>query len=129
MRMRPWLGLLISLTAGPAAAQEQPDFTGQWVLETPVAADIDAARELSVRQWFEHATSVRDVPIDIPHVTIERHFPSGLRSESYQIGISGGMTGGLAAGGSVPSWSTRYACQVGRRQTHDRDWPILGTDA
>jgi hypothetical protein len=109
MRMRIWLGLLISLIAGPTAAQAKPDFTGQWVLVTPRDGATDAARELSVRQWLEHTTSVRGVPIDLPHVAIERQLPSGVRAESYQIGIVGGMTGGSPAGANVPSWSTRYA--------------------
>ena len=108
MRLRIWLSLLVLLTAGITAAQEKPDFTGQWALLTPRDAG-DAARGLSVRQWLEHRTSVRGVPIDIPHLAIERQFQNGMRSESYQIGIVGGIVGGLPAGASVSSWSTRYA--------------------
>jgi hypothetical protein len=107
LRVRIWLSLLISLTAGITAAQDKPDFTGQWALLTPRDAE-DAARGLSVRQWLEHMTSVRGVPIDIPYVAIERQFQDGVRSESYEIGVAG-IAGGLAAGASVPSWSTRYA--------------------
>ena len=54
-------------------------------------------------------TSVRGVPFDIPHVVIERQFQDGVRSESYQIDMAGGITGGVTAGASVPSWSIRYA--------------------
>jgi hypothetical protein len=108
MRVRIWLSLLISLTAGITAAQDKPDFTGQWVLLTPRDAG-DAARGLSVRQWLEHRTSVRGVQIDIPHVAIDRQFQNGVRSESYQIGIVGGIAGGLYAGANVPRRSTRYA--------------------
>jgi hypothetical protein len=114
MRMRIWLGLLVSLTAGTTAAQEKPDFTGEWVLVAPRDGAMDSAPALSVRQWLEHATSVRGVPIDIPHVAIERDFPTGARSERYTIGTSGGVAGGVTSGsvrGATPSVSvsTRYA--------------------
>jgi hypothetical protein len=108
MRVPIWLSLLILLGVGITAAQEKPDFTGQWVLLTPRDAG-DAAPRLSVRQWLEHKTTVRGAPIDIPHVAIERQFQNGMRSERYQIGIVGGMAGGLAAGAGVQSWTTRYA--------------------
>jgi hypothetical protein len=106
MRMRIWLGLLVSLIAGTTAAQEKPDFTGVWVLVAPRDGAMDAAPELSVRQWLEHTTSVRGVAVDIPHVAIERHFQSGVRSESYTIGIVGGSG---SAGANVPTVTTEYA--------------------
>ena len=142
MRMQIWLGLLISLTAGTTAAQEKPDFTGQWVLVTPPDGGTDAARALSVSQWFEHTTSVRGVPIDLPHVAMERQFQTGVRSESYQIGIAGGMTG-VSAGVNVPSVRTHYAVkwdddrlvietgrysgptqESGRYSEHDEVWSL-----
>lgn len=92
---------------GTTAAQEKPDFTGQWVLVTLPEAAGDAAAELSVRQWFEHATSAPGVPFEIPHVTIERQFKSGARSETYRFG-TGGTVGGITAGASVPGWRTLY---------------------
>jgi hypothetical protein len=52
---------------------------------------------LSVRQWLEHATSVRGLPIDIPHVAIERQFQTALRSESYQIVVIPTPVGDAAA--------------------------------
>jgi hypothetical protein len=70
---------------------------------------MDAAQELSVRQWLEHTTSVRGAPIDIPHVAIERQFQTAVRSESYQIGIESGTISGFAPRANVPSVSTRYA--------------------
>jgi hypothetical protein len=107
MRMRIWLGLLVSLIAGTTAAQEKPDFTGGWVLVAPRDGAVDAAPELLVRQWLEHKTSVRGVPVDIPHVAIERQFQTGVRSESYTIGIVGGTTG-RSAGANI-SVTTQYA--------------------
>jgi hypothetical protein len=95
--------------SGTPAARAKPDFTGQWVLVTPPEAAGDAAPELSVRQWFEHTTSVRGDPIDLPRVTIERQFQGGVRSETYRIGVIEGTVGGVAAGVSVPSWQTRFA--------------------
>jgi hypothetical protein len=107
MRMQVWLGLLVSVIAGTAVAQEKPDFTAEWILVAPRDGAMDAAPELSVRQWLEHETSVRGVPIDIPHVAIERLFQTGARSESYQIGIVGGVTGG-SAGANFPGVRTQY---------------------
>ena len=128
MRVRNcWLGLLISLSAGLTAAQEKLDFTGQWVLVTPRDAG-DAARGLSVRQWFEHTTSVRGLPTDIPHVAIERQFQDGVRSESYQIGIVGGILGWFGPGRQRSKLEYPLLCQVGRRQARDRNWQVLGTD-
>lgn len=112
MRMRIWLGLCVSLIAGAVSAQQKPDFTGEWVLVTSSNGATDAAPALSVRHWFEHATSPRGVPVDIPHLAIERRFGTDVKSEHYQIGLSGGVVGGVAGGvvpGSVSGWSTQHS--------------------
>ena len=111
MRMRIWLGLCVSLIAATASAQPKPDFTGEWSLVAQDNGATDAAPTLSVRHWFEHVTSPRGVPVDIPHLAIERRFGTDVNSEHYQIGLSGGVVGGVAGGvvpGSVPGWSTRF---------------------
>ena len=142
MRMRIWLGLLISLTAGTTSAQEKPDFTGRWVLVTSTDGATNVASAMSVRQWFEHTASVRGVPIGLPNIEIDRQFQTGVRSESHQIGVEGGMTT-VSAGVNVPRVRTRYAVkwdgdrlvvetgrysgptqESGRYSEHDEVWSL-----
>jgi len=85
-----------------AVAQAKPDFSGNWVLVSPSDAAANVAQELTVRQWVERRTSVRGKPVDFILVTIARQSKSGLRSESYQIGLGRGTVGGVDRTGRGP---------------------------
>jgi hypothetical protein len=100
-RGRMWIGpcIVLALLAASTAAQERPDFSGEWVLVTTTNSALGSAPELTVRQSF-HRTSVFGVPMDVPFVTLtlERHFPTGSRSETYNVGAIGGTVAGEVVG-------------------------------
>ena len=50
IRHMGWLSILSMLVAATVAAQDKPDFSGRWILETSVPAGPDVARSLTVRQ-------------------------------------------------------------------------------
>ena len=81
MRMTFWSCVLALVVGGAAAAQDKPDFSGQWVLVGPNESVLNIAQELAVRQSIE-------VPFTI--LTVEQRFKSEMRSQSYKIGIIGG---------------------------------------
>lgn len=114
MRITWWLAVLTSLAAGSTAAQDKPDFSGQWILVSPADPDSNVAGELGVRQWTESKSppgSTRVVTFTF--LTIERQTRSGIRTESYQVGLSGGIVGGVVpdvrgSGPGGPSSHTRF---------------------
>jgi oligogalacturonide lyase len=83
----------VEVARGPQ--QSRPDFSGNWTLTSPIDAPASIARELIVRQWVERRTSVKGVPVESIHVTIQRQSKTGLRSDSYEIGLQGGIVGGV----------------------------------
>jgi hypothetical protein len=96
-------------TAG-VAAQQKPDFSGRWVLATSQPSDSDIPLMLSVRQTLQR-TTVNGKPIEpfFRHISIERQFETGTRSENYAIGLLGGTTSGLRADGSANGPTTFHA--------------------
>jgi len=50
MRHKGWLSILSMLVAATVAAQDNPDFSGRWMLETSAGAGPDVALFLTVRQ-------------------------------------------------------------------------------
>ena len=91
------LPMLAILLAATVTAQDQPDFSGRWVLDASVAADPDVARSLTVRQPIVR-TNVHGAPIApfFRELSVERQFVTGARTDVYQIGIEGGVVGGVA---------------------------------
>lgn len=92
----------VAVVIGSAlAAQEKPDFSGKWVLEQPSPAPTKVAEELDVRQWTEEGIS----PISgqwyaFDHITIEQRFAGDeVHTYRYQIGLGGGIVGGVDANG------------------------------
>ena len=57
---------------------------------------MDIARALTVRQSIVR-TTVWGTPMEpfFRDLTVEREFTNGVRSESYQIGVGGGVVGGV----------------------------------
>jgi hypothetical protein len=88
---------------------KEPDFSGEWVLVQASAGASDAASALTVRQSITHTTK-RGEPMTpwLSDLTVERHFKSGVVSESYKIGMSSGTVGGVSGGAPLPQreWTT-----------------------
>jgi hypothetical protein len=115
MRTLMWSCLAAILLAGTAAPQDRPDFSGHWILVNPRDSASDIAQALTVRQSIVRTTA-RGTPMKsfLKDLTVERSFTTGLRSETYQIGIEGGVVGGIdrTGRGSSPtgeSPQTRFA--------------------
>jgi len=106
---------LLLLVAATLAGQDKPDFSGRWVLESPADPAADIARSLTVRQSIVRTTA-RGTPMQpfFGDLTVERELPTGLRSDTYQIGVVGGVVGGVdrtgrAAGPGGQSRQTRFS--------------------
>jgi hypothetical protein len=78
------------LLSAPLAAQEKPDFSGSWILESGTSG-TDVPQALSVSQSLVRA-NVRGEPMQpfFKDITVTRVLASGTRSATYQIGIIGG---------------------------------------
>ena len=95
--------IALSLLAGAfVQAQDGVDFTGRWILETPLMASAETPQALSVRQSLV-TTNGRGEPMRpfFKDITIERQVESGNRAESHQIGVVGGVIGGLPSTSST----------------------------
>jgi hypothetical protein len=98
MRHKGWLSILSMLIAATVAAQDKPDFSGRWILETSAGAGPDVARSLTVRQSIVR-TNVYGAPMEpfFKDLTVERELVSEVRTDTYQIGLEGGVVGGIPA--------------------------------
>jgi hypothetical protein len=92
---------LVALASTAPAAQDKPDFSGRWILETRAPSGADVPRTLTIRQSLVR-TNVRGEPIKpfFKDITLEREFASGTRSETLWIGVVGGIVPGLREDGS-----------------------------
>jgi hypothetical protein len=104
----PWI--LSLAIAASAAAQDQPDFSGRWVLVSSAVADPNAARSLNIRQPVRD-TNALGAPM-APHflaLIVEREFADRVTTETHQIGVEGGIVGGTVGGASDQSrFSVRW---------------------
>jgi hypothetical protein len=83
----------------PLVAQDTPDFSGHWVLESASPSAADIPRTLSVTMSLVR-TNVRGEPM-IPFfkdITVARELAKGTSSQTYQIGVVGGEVGGTVGG-------------------------------
>jgi hypothetical protein len=96
-----WVVVLTVLVGLSLPAQDGPDFTGRWVLESPSQPAPDTPRTLTVRRSLV-STNVRGEPMRpfFKDITIEREFESSTRSETHQIGVVGGVVPGLGSDGT-----------------------------
>ena len=102
-----FVAVMVSL--GALAAQDKPDFSGSWILESgSSAADIPQA--LSVSQSLVR-TTVRGEPMQpfFKDMTVTRALARSTRSETYQIGVVGGTVSGRADGANDPRTHHRVA--------------------
>jgi hypothetical protein len=90
---------LLGLTS-VLAAQAAPDFTGRWILISPALPPPDIPRALSVRQSLVN-TNVRGESMRafFRDITIERDVDGSTRTETYTIGVEGGVVPGLTSDG------------------------------
>lgn len=96
MRKAPWSLVPFLSIAASVVAQDKPDFSGRWVLENPPDSALDIAGALTVRQSIVQ-TTVYGTPMEpfFKDLAVEREFKNGRRSETYQIGVVGGIIGGV----------------------------------
>jgi hypothetical protein len=101
--------VLSLLVTSVAQIPKEPDFSGEWVLVQASSTASDPASTLTVRQRITR-TTMRGEPMTpyFSDLTVDRHFKSGVESESYKIGIVGGTVGGVARGAASPQgeWTT-----------------------
>jgi hypothetical protein len=92
--------VIVSLGA-PLAAQEKPDFSGSWILESG-ASGTDIPQALSVSQSLVR-TNVRGEPMQpfFKDITVTRVLATSTRSETFQIGGVGGSVSSRADGGFI----------------------------
>jgi hypothetical protein len=105
---------VLAVLLGPAlSGQDHPDFSGRWILESPLPPPSDIPRALSVRQALVSRT-VRGEPMKpfFKDIVIEREFENVTRSETHQIGVVGGVVSGLGLDGKTS----------GQRQHHAVRW-------
>jgi hypothetical protein len=107
-----WRQLAGAVTVAVAAAavliaQAHPDFSGRWILETGESVS-DVPTVLSVRQSLVR-TGARGERLKAPSegIAIDRGFEQATRSETYQIGVSGGVVSGLGKDGG-PGGASRH---------------------
>jgi hypothetical protein len=97
---------LAALWICTAATQDHTDFSGRWVLESPLPAATDVPRALSVRQSVT-TTNVRGEPMKpfFSDISIEKTFDASARTEVHRIGVLGGTVGGVPGN---PAERTEY---------------------
>jgi hypothetical protein len=125
--------IMAVFVAAALAAQDEPDFSGRWVLVSPSQPGPDTSRALSVRQTLVR-TNVRGEPMTpyFKDIVIDREYESGTRSETHAIGVIGGVVAGIPKDGSPRSPTGRYAVKweqhalVFERTSYTADTPGTG---
>jgi hypothetical protein len=88
--------ILAVFAATALAAQDEPDFSGRWVLVSASRPGPDVPRALAVRQELVR-TNVRGEPMQpfFRSIAIDREYESGTRTETHSIGGFGGVVPGI----------------------------------
>ena len=77
------------------AAQDKPDFSGSWVLESEGQAAPDIPQSMSVSQTLERKNVRGGVgEVVLQSIAITRVLEGGTRSDIYRIGLIGGTVAG-----------------------------------
>jgi hypothetical protein len=94
------------------AGQDKPDFSGRWALTGDVV-DADVAKAMSVRQSLVRA-NVRGEPITpyFKDITTSREYETRTGTDTYAIGIIGGLVPGVRPGGT----------ETGEHRLHAVNW-------
>jgi hypothetical protein len=108
--------MLVVCAAAGLAGQDQPDFSGRWVLVGASQTGPEIPRALSVRQEITQ-TNVRGEPMTpfYSGIAIDREYENGTRSATYAIGVIGGVVSGTAKGGGPPAAKGHHAAKWDRR--------------
>jgi hypothetical protein len=95
----PWLIVVAVFAVVPLLAQDTPDFSGHWALESASSSTADIPRALSVTMSLVR-TNVRGEPMNpaFKDITVARELANGTSAETYQIGVEAGSVGGTAGG-------------------------------
>ena len=103
------IGVALALCAGLGQVPTHPDFTGQWVVDSPATAGSDAVVTLTVQQPVSR-TNVRGEPIPPAYlsITIRRARASGTTEESRQIGTVGFTVGGVVGPQRQPTATSHH---------------------
>ena len=111
--------LLFAFTAA-LAAQAGTDFSGRWVLEGAAAGGAtEVPQRLVVHQPIT-TTSLRGAPIPPAYLylTVERRFADRVQKDSYQVGVEGGIAGGVVRENTdrtetaYSRWSVRWVGNI-----------------
>ena len=104
------LWLVVAAASVGLSAQQGTDFSGNWVLAESSASSELIPDRLTVRQPVT-TTNALGKPVPPMYRTIEvtRHFANSVQEATYQIGVSGGVVGGLAG---VPGPTSRSDWEV-----------------
>ena len=80
------------LMASTVTGQDKPDFSGRWVLWGSARGDIDVPLALVVRQPITR-TNASGAPMEpfFSALAVEREFSTHSQTETYQIGVEGGI--------------------------------------
>jgi hypothetical protein len=101
----PLSAIALSMLVGALVqAQDGVDFTGRWILESPLSASAETPRALSVRQSLL-TRNVRGEPMRpfFNDISIEREVEGNTRTEMHEIGVVGGTVTGGVVGGPISS--------------------------
>ncbi len=104
------IALFIALLTGSGvASQEHPDFSGHRILESPGEPRPDIPGALTVRQSVQR-TDVLGKPMRpfFKEIVVERHYAGETRSQTHQIGLSGGIVGGIDSSGHLPRSESHF---------------------
>jgi hypothetical protein len=91
--------VLLTSVAMPLAAQDKPDFSESWILESALQPTGETPKALTISQSVAR-TNVRGEPMNpfFKDITVTRMLDGGEQSETYLIGVvSGFMTGTAVA--------------------------------
>ena len=101
---------VLMLTAVAVPAQDKPDFSGRWRLIDPDTASADVPRSLAVQQSLVR-TNARGEPMTpyFKDITISREYAGGSRTETYPLGVVGGVVPGVRPDGTQAGPSAHHA--------------------
>jgi hypothetical protein len=103
--------ILVLLAGASLAAQDHPDLSGRWVLESPSQAGPEVPRALSVRRSLVRTMERGPMKPFFFDMIITREFEKGPRVETYRIGVVGGTVPGVSKDGSDADPGTRHSAQ------------------